>query len=137
MPCLPFHSADGQFSGIVCTRGRRGKRRPCATCKAPADLECDGAGCDKPLCHACAVSPRNGLDFCPSCCREVFVQWLNHEDGKAAYLVGPTEAARKSNGRNAFRAWAKARAEKFIEFVRGRALTPGEIIWAPKSAGAP
>lgn len=134
MPCIPFHSADGKFSGIVCTRGRRGKRQLCATCKAPCDLLCDGLKCDQPLCLGCAVSPRSGLDFCPSCCRQAFVWWLRNEGGKAAYQLGPTEPARKSNGRNAFRAWAKANADKFIEFVRGRPVEQTEILFGPRPA---
>lgn len=107
----------GGGRAIVCSRGRRAKRKPCATCKELCDLLCDGHGCDKPLCPSCAVSPSRDIDFCPLCCREAFTWWLRNENGKAAYTVG------RAVGRNAFRTWAKANADKFIAFVRNASPT--------------
>lgn len=41
----------------------------CAFCKKPSTLQCDyptGTGtCDKHLCTKCALSPRQGKDYCP------------------------------------------------------------------------
>lgn len=106
MPCIPFsHVApDGSVvTGIACTRGAR--RSKCATCKQAAGLECDG--CDRPLCAPCAVSHRTGVDFCPTCCRALFVEWCASAEGQR--FTGGHRDLR----RNAFRAWAKATQDRF------------------------
>jgi hypothetical protein len=52
---------------IVCGSGPRLK--PCRVCGKRSTLLCDwselGRACNAPLCKACAISPRPGVDYCP------------------------------------------------------------------------
>jgi hypothetical protein len=52
---------------IVCLSGPRLK--PCRVCGKRSTLLCDwselGRACNAPLCKACAISPRPGVDYCP------------------------------------------------------------------------
>lgn len=71
MICTPINFGGG-VTGIVCTRGRR---RPCAFCKATASKLCDGPppaksrkkNCDKPLCTTHAAPDGPERDLCPDC----------------------------------------------------------------------
>lgn len=95
--------------GIVIACGRRRKPPPCGTCRASAELECDG--CDKPVCFACGVSPRKGLDFCPTCFAPAFEY----------FKANTAHSADRNVRRVEFRAWARANPEKFLEL--SKALT--------------
>lgn len=117
MMCTRIRMPDGS-TGIVCQR--RPPRKRCASCHQLAGLECDG--CDKPLCAPCSVSPgpqvlpdsTTSLDFCPTCCRPVFVEWCAGPG--AAYKVpkpGITPDTHRMLRRAAFRKWATEHPEKF------------------------
>jgi hypothetical protein len=98
---------------IACARGPRVPVWFCATCKVIARLVCDG--CDQPVCEACSVSPRTGLDYCPSCCKPYFKEWLATEEGQRF-----VPAARELR-RAAFRAWAKNFCCLRLEAMRTKA----------------
>lgn len=85
----------------------------CPACGKIAKLVCDG--CDAPVCEACSVSPRTGLDFCPACCRPYFKEWCGTEEGKR-YATGHRELRR-----DAFRAWVKTYACLRLESIRTKA----------------
>lgn len=63
-----FRTIDG-MTVIACGKNARPQR--CATCSKLGQLLCDA--CDQPLCAPCSVSHRADLDYCPACCREIFV----------------------------------------------------------------
>ncbi len=98
---------------MVIACGPRAKPKACATCGKLGQLLCDG--CDAPLCAPCSVSHRPDLDFCPSCCREIFVQWCGEEEGQR-YRAGHRDIRR-----NAFRAWVKNFAVIRLESMRSKA----------------
>jgi hypothetical protein len=91
---------------IACGRRRRVRCSYCAD--TDAQLECDG--CDKPLCRACSVSPRDGLDFCPKCFDKAWKHWLQLQPTSAGAM---TRAARRVG----FRRWARAAADVFLGLV--------------------
>lgn len=96
---------------ILCSRNAPAKR--CATCSKLGQLLCDG--CDQPLCAPCSVSPRDGLDFCPACCRPYFTEWCATEEGQRF------KTAHRDLRRNAFRAWARTYAALRLESMRTKA----------------
>lgn len=115
-------SADGKAIGIACSRYRS---RTCTHCNLrEAGLECDG--CDKPICAQCAVPPRQGLDFCPSCTRPLFEEWCDTPEGKelsagVSQSINHADPGRaRTLRRMAFRAWAKKNATRF-DALRTRA----------------
>lgn len=110
MTCVFYTGAAG-VTVIAC--GPRAKPAPCASCSKLSQLLCDG--CDKPLCAPCSVSPREGLDFCPVCCRDVFREWCATDEGRR-YAAGHRDLRR-----NAFRAWAKNFAVLRLEALRTKA----------------
>jgi hypothetical protein len=100
---------DGTRAHLL-IRGRPGK--VCSSCAAfPAPVDCDG--CDRPTCEDCTVSPRDELDFCPSCARPVFLHYLNSHGGRAVYEGGGKQA-----GRGSFREWARANVAEFLSRVK-------------------
>lgn len=99
------------MTAIVCSRNAPAKR--CAACSKLGQLACDG--CDQPLCAACSVSPRDGLDFCPNCCRPYFVEWCATDEGRR------WRTAHRDLRRNAFRAWVKVFAPLRLEGLRTKA----------------
>jgi hypothetical protein len=104
--CHTLRDDAGRPIGIYCTRERK---RRCYTCQAPnASLSCDG--CDHVLCTGCAVSPRQGLDFCPVCFGAAFDWW------KENHLF----PANRADRRQAFRLWAREHHVKFLELARPR-----------------
>jgi hypothetical protein len=106
MTCHNLRDDAGRPIGIYCTRERK---RRCYTCQAPnASLSCDG--CDHVLCTCCAVSPKQGLDFCPACAREAWLFFW-----RSAQPEGDRAARRQ-----AFRLWAREQPEKFLELARPR-----------------
>lgn len=106
MTCHTLRDEAGNPLGIYCTRD---KPRRCYTCSASrASLSCDG--CDHVLCTACAVSPRQGLDFCPACFRPAFEHWK---------ALGPFPASQPER-RQAFRLWARSASVKFLELAKQR-----------------
>lgn len=109
MSCETFNV--GGATVIGCGRNARALR--CATCNKLGQLCCDG--CDAPLCAACSVSPRTGLDFCPTCCKPYFKEWCATEEGQR-YATGHRELRR-----GAFRAWAKNFACLRLESIRSPA----------------
>jgi hypothetical protein len=105
MTCRTFQLPGGG-TVIACTRERK---RRCYTCQAPnASLSCDG--CDHVLCTGCAVSPKQGLDYCPKCFAAAFDFWK----GICVYPQSRPER------RQAFRLWAREHHEKFLELARPR-----------------
>jgi hypothetical protein len=70
MPCEYLPVPGGV--AIVCSRGRR-SRRKCRVCGwRIADFLCDAPKappktCDAPLCEVCRVQHGDGVDYCPSC----------------------------------------------------------------------
>lgn len=104
MHCRTFDL--GGATVIACTRERV---RKCFTCSAPnASLSCDG--CDHVLCTACAVSPREGLDWCPTCFKPAFEYWKG-------LVVIPLDRAER---RQAFRLWARANPFVFLVHAKER-----------------
>lgn len=97
----------------IITCGPRAKSQLCATCAKLGQLLCDG--CDAPLCAPCSVSHRPDLDFCPTCCRDIFRQWCATEEAKR-YATGHRDLRR-----NAFRAWVKNFAVLRLESMRSKA----------------
>lgn len=113
MPMIgtPLIDEHGKVIGIACSRERK---RNCYSCDAGrASLTCDG--CNHVLCTACAVMPRQGLDFCPRCAAPAFEHWKS---------LGPFPSSRPER-RNAFRLWARANQTKFLELAKQR--TPASI----------
>lgn len=105
MHCRTFQLPGGGLV-IACTRERK---RRCYTCEAPnASLSCDG--CDHVLCTNCAVSPQQGLDWCPSCFAPAFEHWKT---------LGPFPQERAER-RQVFRLWAREQSETFIGLVKAR-----------------
>lgn len=103
---------EGRLPGggyvIACGKGRK---QQCASCQKTAQLECDG--CDRPLCNACAVSPREGLDFCPGCFDPAWKQWLQ----SSKTVRTPAEMSRAER-RVRFRVWARENdGELFLRLV--------------------
>lgn len=97
---------DGTFV-IAC--GRKPRRPRCSYCAdVGAQLECDG--CDKAVCRTCSVSPRDGVDMCPTCFLPAWRHWLKLQPTSAGAM---TQQARRLG----FRRWARAAAEKFLELV--------------------
>lgn len=129
MTCHPFIEDDGKggtFSGIACTRGRRGKkkRQKCGAlvdgklCGESSDLLCDG--CDVALCNPHRVkSTRNGegLDFCPQCFAPAWKSWLATQG--VSFLIGKYER------RMLFRQWARVNPEAF-DGIPLSPLAPGQ-----------
>lgn len=112
MPMIgtPLVDEHGKVIGIACSRSRR---RNCYSCGHPGSLTCDG--CNHVLCTACAVSPRQNLDWCPACFAPAFEHWKS---------LGPFPSSRPER-RNAFRLWARANTTKFLELAMQR--TPASI----------
>lgn len=106
-----FIRTVGSTTIIACARNAPAKR--CSACGKLGQLACDG--CDLPLCAACSVSPRDGLDFCPSCCRPYFKEWCGTEEGRR-YANGHRDVRR-----NAFRAWARNFATLRLQTLRSKA----------------
>lgn len=105
MHCRTFQLPGG---GLVIACGRDKPRR-CYTCGANrASLSCDG--CDHVLCTGCAVSPRTGLDWCPSCFAPAYAHWK---------ALGPFPQGRPER-RQAFRLWARENATLFVELSKAR-----------------
>lgn len=106
-----IYDASGRPIGIACGSRRQPK---CSHCNAQlgTGLECDG--CDKPLCHACAVSPKKGVDLCPRCFEPAWKHWLKHYD----LTCGRADLASRTERRAAFRAWARAEADAFLRLVK-------------------
>lgn len=108
---MPWVKVDG-LERPVHVRLCRQRRKRCRTCKMQgptgAPLECDG--CDKPLCHDCAVSPREGVDFCPACFAGAWKLWLQHPE-VAPLLPEMTKAMRRA----AFRRWAREQPDLFLQ----------------------
>ncbi len=100
---------------IVCTGRARPQR--CAACSKLGQLFCDG--CDKPLCATCAVAPTLKLDFCPTCCRALFVEWCSTPAGRALALPVDPKARDRLVRRLGFREWAKKNPHRF-EPIRTR-----------------
>lgn len=109
---MPMHShpivdESGRVIGRACVRERR---RSCFTCSAPnASLSCDG--CDHVLCTGCAVGPTSKLDFCPKCFEPAWRHWCS---------ITAVASMTKPERRQAFRLWARANAEKFLELAKPR-----------------
>jgi len=88
--------------------------RSCESCRQGSSLFCDG--CAVALCEACAVTvEENATDFCPRCCRPLFVKWFSSSEGKrfegiAAALHLDAQAL-KDQRRNNFRRWVRDTAE--------------------------
>lgn len=88
MPCDFFRLRDGT-TGIVCSRGTRGRRK-CVVCGREATLLCDWPRgtrtCSAPLCAGCAFQPDtvrgldDSFDLCPK-----------HRETYEAKLAGPTQ----------------------------------------------
>lgn len=105
---MTCHTHQLPTGGLVIA-GTRERQRRCYTCNAPnASLSCDG--CDHVLCTACAVSPRAGLDWCPSCFAPAFEHWK---------ALGPFPQSRPER-RQAFRVWARQEAATFMGLVKAR-----------------
>ena len=64
MPCDVVPDAAGGYV-IICSKGSR-ERAKCSVCSWLAQVFCDWAGCDKPLCRGCAVRIAVNVDYCPS-----------------------------------------------------------------------
>lgn len=93
------------------------RERKCFTCSATrASLSCDG--CDHVLCTMCAVTPGQGLDFCPRCFAPAFERWKTLE---------PVPQSRPER-RNAFRLWARANAAVFLSLSKARTKTSLEEV---------
>jgi len=104
-----LYDETGRPMGIACHRGRRSAGR-CSVCAVPrSELECDG--CDKALCKTCAVSPRAGLDFCPTCFDPAWKRWLGMQPSSAAAMT-------RERRRAEFRAWARAACNAFLSLVK-------------------
>jgi hypothetical protein len=85
MPCDVLYMG-GKRVGIVCTRGRTRKAKPCVVCGNPSTKLCDfaltgkraGKTCNRPLCDKCATvvpnvshlnptaAPNDTFDLCPA-----------------------------------------------------------------------
>lgn len=124
MTCYVLRDADGKLA-IGC--GRRATPQRCHVCRKVGQLLCDG--CDKPLCAVCSVAPTSKLDFCPPCFEPIFRPWM--KAGGASFYAGSTDAAALANGRNAFRAWARANVAAF-EAIRTR-QSKREVPPSPKA----
>jgi hypothetical protein len=70
--CTPFRvegGANDGVAGIICSRGRQTKQKPCITCGKPGAWLCDAPlgttkkTCSAPLCDACTTK-RDGKDLC-------------------------------------------------------------------------
>lgn len=85
----------GGATGIVCYRGPR--RDPV--------LLCDG--CDSKIAVELAVSPKQGVDFCPKCFDRPWRHWL------ATVSVPESRGERRAQ----FRAWALKNPELFLSMV--------------------
>lgn len=92
MTCHTFKK-DG-FTGVVCTRGSR------------RVMLCDG--CDQHLDPVVSVSPKEGLDFCPSCFDRAWKHWLSSRTAEV-----PVDRQQR---RQAFREWARSFPDVFLEF---------------------
>lgn len=106
MTCHTLKDEAGQPIGVYCTRERK---RRCYSCSAPnASLSCDG--CDHVLCTNCAVSPQQGLDFCPSCSKPA---WLH-------FWQSARPAGDRADRRQAFRVWAREQPAVFLSLSKAR-----------------
>lgn len=119
---MPWFNLPGGGTVHVCDRGRKPKRKRCASCNQLGDLECDG--CDKPLCRDCAVSPKKNVDFCPTCARPVFEEWiaLKIPFGKP----GVDHATWRAYRRAAFRKWALENPERFDRLMKTKLQSAGD-----------
>lgn len=71
--CTPFRvdgGANDGTTGIICSRGRQAKQKPCIACGKLGAWLCDAPlgttkkTCNAPLCDACTTK-RDGKDLCP------------------------------------------------------------------------
>lgn len=109
MPIIKL--ADGTVAHVRMCRARVPK---CACCGMKGgSLDCDG--CDRHVCPACCVSPREGLDFCPSCSHPAFNTYMNAHGGRAVY-----ELKGRPAGRMSFREWVRANADTFLKLAAQR-----------------
>lgn len=102
MTCTKIQVPGGGVA-IVCTRGPR-KRVVCVTCGKPAPLECDG--CDRRICKACSISPREGLDYCVACQVPMKKWWLANDGATYALESKPLLLMR-------FLQWARSNWQRF------------------------
>lgn len=109
--------------------------RSCASCRGLSTLFCDA--CADALCETCAVTLEDlAADFCPRCCRPLFVAWATGPEGKrfegiAAALKLP-EAELRQRRRDTFRRWARDNPDGFTALrlpksvMMVRVLTPSQ-----------
>jgi hypothetical protein len=113
----------------------------CDSCEGPSTLVCNG--CAGWLCEACAVTlDLERLDFCPTCCRPVFVQWFASTEGRrfeglaAAMKLSGDEL--RNRRRVAFRKWARDNPARFAGLrlpwstLMVRRLTPAQRVEAER-----
>ena len=63
MPCEFLRNSDGEFVGIVCSRGDGYSPMPCSICGATHSALCDV--CDEPICDEHATRVAHDTDVCP------------------------------------------------------------------------
>lgn len=94
--CTPFRvegGANDGIAGIICSRGRQAKQKPCIACGKPGSWLCDAPlgttkkTCSAPLCDACTAK-RDGKDLCPKHATNVVALEAKPPPAKSAGQLG-------------------------------------------------
>jgi len=72
MGCENMYDAEGNWLGVVCSRGRRTPSCSTSGCSGRSAFQCDfplkgsktGKTCSRHMCSSCRVSVGKGIDYC-------------------------------------------------------------------------